>query len=301
MYTIRQAASRSGVPVNTIRAWERRYGLVAPARTDSGYRLYDEAAIQRLDAMRRLVADGMPPSVAAVELAQRPMDTLVSIAPADDTLAGEQDDLAVRTVDAFVAGAVALDQRAISNALDDMFSRGSFERVAATMLFPALHRVGDAWNSGEISIAGEHLASAAVQRRLGQLFEAAGSVASTGPHIVVGLPSGSRHELGALAFAIAARRAGFSVDYVSADLPAADWLTAARSARAAVVGVPTRRDVAAADGVIAALATELPDVVVATGGSAAPDRYGVLRLPDDLSQAVSALRARLRPGEPGQS
>ena len=55
MYTIKQAAARTGLTIPTIRAWERRYAIVTPARTAAGYRLYDEAAIERLAAMRTLV------------------------------------------------------------------------------------------------------------------------------------------------------------------------------------------------------------------------------------------------------
>ena len=52
MYTIKQAAIRSGLTIPTIRAWERRYGVVLPERTKSGYRLYDDDALDRLLAMR---------------------------------------------------------------------------------------------------------------------------------------------------------------------------------------------------------------------------------------------------------
>ena len=52
MYTIKQAAARTGLTMPTIRAWERRYGVVHPERTAAGYRLYDDAAIDRLIAMR---------------------------------------------------------------------------------------------------------------------------------------------------------------------------------------------------------------------------------------------------------
>src|SRR5512132_2369982 len=65
MYTIRQAAARSGVSVPLLRAWERRYHVVSPARTASGYRLYDDAALERIRTMRRLVAAGWTPSNAA--------------------------------------------------------------------------------------------------------------------------------------------------------------------------------------------------------------------------------------------
>ena len=66
MYTIKQAAARTGLSVPTIRAWERRYGVVRPSRTAAGYRLYDDDALARLLAMRRLVdGDGWRPSQAA--------------------------------------------------------------------------------------------------------------------------------------------------------------------------------------------------------------------------------------------
>src|SRR3712207_450395 len=55
MYTIRQAAARTGVPVSLLRAWERRYAIGRPTRTPAGYRLYDDEAIERLRTMRRLV------------------------------------------------------------------------------------------------------------------------------------------------------------------------------------------------------------------------------------------------------
>ena len=58
MYTISEAADRAGVSVELLRAWERRYGIVEPDRTAAGYRLYDEAAIGRVRAMRGLVDEG---------------------------------------------------------------------------------------------------------------------------------------------------------------------------------------------------------------------------------------------------
>src|SRR4029079_60120 len=75
MYTIKQAATRTGLSIPTIRAWERRYGVVAPTRTAAGYRLYDDAAIERLAAMRSLVeTDGWRPSQAADRIATPGLD-----------------------------------------------------------------------------------------------------------------------------------------------------------------------------------------------------------------------------------
>lgn len=65
MYTIKRAAELTGIPAATLRAWERRYDLVDPQRTESGYRLYDEQTLDRIREMVALVADGWTASTAA--------------------------------------------------------------------------------------------------------------------------------------------------------------------------------------------------------------------------------------------
>ena len=45
---IREVARITGVNAVTLRAWERRYGLIVPLRTAKGHRLYEEAHIQRI-------------------------------------------------------------------------------------------------------------------------------------------------------------------------------------------------------------------------------------------------------------
>lgn len=280
--------------INTIRAWERRYGVVNPARTESGYRLYDDAAIERLDAMRRLVAAGWQPSVAAAELGRRTVEELLPPASADTEPAMRQSVAqptdAAALVERFVDGAARLDDGAIVAALDDLLARGTFERVATDILFPALQALGDAWAAGRVSVAGEHLASHVVQRRLGQLLDAAGPVPSARRRVVVGLPPGTRHELGALAFAVAARRAGLLVAYFGADLPIEDWQRAAHDARGLVVGVPTIHDRAAAVRVVTAVREASPETVVVTGGHGAIEQPGVVALPQPIDQAVAMLR-----------
>ena len=147
--------------------------------------------------------------------------------------------------------------------------------------------------AGDVSVAGEHLASSAAHRRLGQALEAAGSGYDGAGRVVVGLPPGSRHELGALAFAVAARRAGLPVVYVGADLPIADWIASAEGARAAVIGVVTARDRKAALAVAKGLRDANPGLVVAFGGAAAPADPGILRLPANLAEAVASLEQAL--------
>ncbi|HEX7222532.1 MAG TPA: MerR family transcriptional regulator [Candidatus Limnocylindrales bacterium] len=301
MYNIKEAAARTGVTVPLLRAWERRYGIVEPARTPGGYRLYDDGAIQRVRTMRRLVAEGWSPSSAAgAILAGRvPEDSL-----ADTPAAGDISDAAdpARLEERFVAAAAAMDGRAVEEVLDEMFATASFERVVDSHLAPALQALGAAWADGQVTVAGEHLASNAVHRRLAAAFQAAGRLAAKERPVIVGMPPGARHELGAMMFAVAARRAGLPVLYLGADLPIDDWLTAAEAtnARAAVVGAPTAGDSAAAARVADAIRRVRPGTAVAIGGAGVTDNVeladGTVRLSQDFDAAIGELVAALGPG-----
>jgi DNA-binding transcriptional MerR regulator len=306
LYTIRQAASMSGVPATLLRAWERRYGVVQPSRSPGGYRLYDDAAIDRLRTMRRLVDAGWSASNAAeavrsgeVPVASAAVPDVTGAASGDGTLDGRASGaLRHELVDA----AIALDAARLEAALDAVFASGSFERVAEELLLPALVAVGDAWADGRLSVAGEHAASNAVLRRLGAAFQAAGRPGPVRGGVLVGMPPDGRHELGALAFAVAARRSGLPVLYLGPDLPLQDWVDTARAirARAAVIGAVTAGDVAPAADVAIALRAALPDLAVAFGGHAASvaaarvgSKAGAIVLPDGVVAAVERLSQEL--------
>ena len=298
MYSIKEAAARSGVSVPTLRAWERRYGVVKPVRTEGGYRLYDEDQIRRLLVMRRLLDDGWRPREAAAEVVSG--RDLGLILPAATPAPAQPDDLdGEGLLRAFAAAVSPFDSAAIEAVLDETFSRAGFEAAVEQIVFPALRDVGHRWAAGEISVAAEHAASHQVLRRLSMLFEAAGRPAS-GHEAVIGLPPGARHELGALAFGIAARRLGLAVLYLGADVPLDSWLTTleATRARAAVLAVPTPADAAAAGAVVSAGRQSVPGVSWFVGGAGAEDptltEVGAIRLPDGVGESARHLREALQ-------
>src|SRR6476661_977276 len=273
---------------------------VAAARTPGGYRVYDDAAIGRLRAMRRLVDDGWSASAAAAAVVAGTVEAETAV-----PLAGDRPQAwDVATVDRLVEAAATLDSPGIESALDDMFASGSYERVVEDHVLPALRGLGDAWASGRLSVAGEHVASNAIQRRLAAAFQATGPGPAAIRPVLVGMPPGARHELGGLIFATAARRAGLPVIYLGADLPLDDWVAAVErtKARAVVIGALMNADGAAARSVAVGLRAVNPDLVIAFGGAAAPNLAAdrstaaagrTLRLPEDPTQGVAALRAAL--------
>lgn len=309
MYTIKQASARTGLTIPTIRVWERRYGVVRPGRTPAGYRLYDEAAIDRLVAMRHLVErEGWRPSQAAErvitagdDVASLLPDPSSTSGPAGSAIAAPTDDAVGLSPDAavetYLAAARSYDVPAMERVLDDAFASRRYERAMDEIVFPVLRAIGAAWERGDLDVAQEHVSSETIRRRLARFYDIAGSGGWTTP-VVVGMPPGGQHELGALAFAVAGRRAGLDILYLGPNVPLDSWLRTVREvgARVAVLAVVTRGDVAGANAVIAGLRAvpHAPSCLV--GGSAAgevPDGAGVIRLPDGTDEAIALTIALL--------
>lgn len=293
MYTIKRAARLTGVPETSLRTWERRYGVFVPHRSESGYRLYDQEALAVISTMRRLVDEGWAPAAAAEAIRGGTVVATFDQRGDDlDGIASEPATSAAATcAERFVSAAARLDVADIDRCLDEGFALGSFEHVVDTWLFPALAALGAGWVRGEIDIAGEHAATHAVHRRLSAAFDAAGS-RSRGLRVVVGLPPGSHHELGALAFSTAVRRRGLNVLYLGANLPARAWETAVTShaARAAVVAVVTSKDRPAAAAVADLLATHRLAPSVFAGGAAGANLTAGVR---DLAPSIGAAAEQL--------
>lgn len=291
MYTIKQASRLTGVSEASLRGWERRYGVVVPHRNESGYRLYDESALSAVSTMRRLVDGGWSPAEAAVAVRTGAVPAVRDEVVADPPSPGLQQPNAITYMQQFLSSAERMDTAGIEESLDGGFALGSFEHVVDSWLFPTLDALGVGWARGEIDVAGEHTASHAVHRRLSAAFDAAGS-RSRGPTVVTGLPPGSQHELGSLAFATAIRRRGMNVLYLGANVPVGSWEAAVRSreARAAVLSVVTPEDRPAAVEVAGRLLGQVPAPLVCAGGASAVNLVGgVQTLASSIDAAAQEL------------
>ncbi len=292
VYSVKHAATLTGISPATLRMWERRYNVVEPARSPSGYRLYDDQAVARLRAMNALVAAGWSPRLAA---AQVKSGTTTGAAPGPDAEPAPGSTPTFGDLEALAGLADDFDGPALDLILDEAFAGGEFEEVVDGWLMPALHHLGGAWHQGNVTVAGEHFVSATVHRRLATILDA--TAAPTGaPRVIVGLARGSRHELGVLAFATALRRAGLDVVYVGGDLPPESWVVSVAGGEpaAVVLGVPTADDVPAARETLAALTVAQPDVPVYVGGRQQDVIGGASRrLGHDIGAAARTVAADL--------
>jgi DNA-binding transcriptional MerR regulator len=222
---IGELAKRTGVSPELLRAWEQRYGLLQPTRTPGGFRLYSAADEARVQQMQDLVSGGLAAAQAAHLLLSggEPAPRTVS---ASATIVDEEAANLTASLD-------RLDEQAASAALDRLFAAYTVETVLQDVVLPYLHRLGERWEAGEVSVAQEHFASNLLRGRLLGLAQGWGQ--GQGPGAVLACLPGEHHELGLLAFGVALRRRGWRITYLGTNSPIGAVADIARSLRPSVV------------------------------------------------------------------
>jgi MerR family transcriptional regulator, light-induced transcriptional regulator len=209
---------RTGVPPDTLRKWEQRYGVLRPQRTTGGQRRYTELDLARVEWLRERLTEGYRIGDAAALLGD--VDVGVGRTPAELR----------RELYAAVRNS---DIDAIRALLDQTFTLLSLEQSLSRVLAPVLQLVGDGWASQELSIAQEHLISGAVRARLDSLLsDTRGDI--RGVAVLACVP-GERHELGLLMLGTPLRADGWQIAYVGPDAPLDDALELAERVDAGAV------------------------------------------------------------------
>jgi DNA-binding transcriptional MerR regulator len=274
---IGEISRRSGVSVELLRAWERRYGVLRPQRSAGGLRLYSPADLDRVRAMQRHMHDGLAAREAAALVQQASAARTPIGAPPFDP-AGARAALA-DALDAF-------DEPRAQAILDELLALATLGAFLSEVVMPYLHDVGDRWQRGDLSIAQEHFASNVLRGRL--LGLARGWGRGAGPRALLGCPEGERHDLGLIAFGLALRERGWRIDYLGPDTPAESLAEAARRTDPAVIVLSAVRAEPLEQ--LASLAVRYR-VAIAGAGAASARIDGVERLTGDPVTAADRLSA----------
>ena len=239
-HPVRLVANLTGLSPHVLRAWERRYGVVSPHRSEGGQRLYSDRDIERLRLLRQLTGQGHSISrVAGLSLAdlehlQERVHPVPVVLPA-----GNGQSSAAAEIVGEALGAVG---RFDAQELQAILQRGAITLGGPVflneVLSPAVEAVGEGWSSGTLSIGQEHM-STAVFRRVLEWQLGAYRVDGAMPTLVVATPPGDAHELGALMVAVSAVGEGWGVTYLGPNLPVEELLTAARDLEARAVALST--------------------------------------------------------------
>ncbi|KFA89658.1 MerR family transcriptional regulator [Archangium violaceum] len=243
-YRIHVAAELSGVRVELIRAWERRYGVLAPRRTPSGYRVYTDRDVALLRRLKQLTEEGVSISEAATMLPQLQAE-LDTARPEPEPTPEPGATSLTAWRDEVLAAAAALDQRRVSRVLDEVLASLTPLKAYEQMLVPLLHEVGERWHAGAFSVGQEHLVTQEVRARVISLLHAAPDTGRR--RVVLACFPDEQHELGLLGAALRMRHAGLSVTLLGQRMPAAEVGRMARELKAEFVGLSAVTDHGAQD------------------------------------------------------
>jgi MerR family transcriptional regulator, light-induced transcriptional regulator len=270
---IGELARRTGVNPDVLRAWERRYGVIRPDRTEGGFRLYSDDDERRVRAMVAQLEQGISAAQAA------------RIALAEPTAAAEAEP---PLLDALLR----FDESGAHAALDRLLADYGREAVLRDAVLPVLRAIGDGWERGEVTVAQEHFASTLLRGRL--LGLARGWDRGSGPRALLACAPGERHDLGLIVFGLALREHGWRVTVLGADTPVETMEEASRAVLPDLVVVSASNEgpLLAAAAELGALAATVPLAVGGAGATAAVfAATGATMLPDDPIAAAADVAA----------
>ncbi len=292
-YLISTVAKKSGLKSELVRAWERRYQAVVPARTAGGHRVYTELDIARLKLLHLATNNGHSIS----QIARLSLDDLKSLLKTEETTRqlesrieklnlNDKKILAEEYIEKCYAAVLAFDAMALESHFENAIVALGTGEFIEQLLTPLLTMIGERWKTGELRPVHEHMVSAII-RSLTYILRNNAPPAKKSPNMVVSTPIGQMHELGALLAAIMAELKGWRVTYLGANLPAEEIAAAVKytDARAVTISISFATD----DLVISKELRRLKkfcgsEVALIVGGRAAPhyqallDEIGVLNI-----------------------
>jgi DNA-binding transcriptional MerR regulator len=225
----------AGIPAVTLRMWERRYGVVQPARSNGNYRLYSDRDIGLLRWLKHEVDGGTSIHQAATDLQRRL--AAGDWPPALPSLRPRRSSQPVgEVVRELFESLMAGDERRARAVVQQAGAQFDLDALCLQILTPCLVEIGEAWHRGEIRIAQEHFASTFLRGHLLSLYQAY-PLRRGAQRAFVGCAPSEQHEIGPLMLALFLRRGGCRVDYLGANLETADLIQYADEQRPALVAL----------------------------------------------------------------
>lgn len=228
-FNLKVVARETGLKPDTIRAWERRYGIPSPERTPGGHRLYTQHDIDTLKWLIARQHEGLTIS-RAVELwrmleaeGQDPLYTVPSYkgAAIEASLVGQvAGDMLDDLRQAWVEACMYFDEQRAEAIITQAYGLYPAEVVGIEVLQKGLALIGEHWYAGKASVQQEHFASALAMRRLEALIAATPPPTRAG-RIIVGCPPGEDHAFAPLLITFLLKRHGWDVIYLGANIPTA--------------------------------------------------------------------------------
>jgi len=287
-FPIRTVSTLTGVNAITLRAWERRYGLIKPIRTPKGHRLYTQNDIDLIQQVLELLDKG------------------ISIGQMKSYLEGKNEQTVSETSDdpwssyqrRMLNAVVRFDTNALDQTYNDALSLYPIDLVTKRMILPLLKTLGIRWAENEGSVAEEHFFGAYLRNKLGARFHH--HVAQSGPLLVAACLPGEQHEIGLMLFCLSALNKGYRLVYLGADTPFAELTSPVvrSNADAVLLSGSVEPDMSNLGQGLSALVKSI-DVPVFVGGNCATrhtdviEAAGAIPLGTDISQALHKINEEI--------
>ena len=272
-FNLKVVLKETGIAADTLRAWERRYGLPMPQRSAGGHRLYSQRDIETIRWLMKRQEDGLSISRAVdlwneqVASGTDPLADLVQMASVSTVPA--QYKSPDTTLDSFrtdwIEACLSFSESTAEQVLNQAFSMFPVEAVCLEILQRGMFEIGERWYQNRASVQQEHFASALAMRRLDALLSAT-PAPTREQTVLVGCPPDEWHTLTSLLLALLLRRRGLNVIYLGANVPAEQFSTTVKNIGANLVVLVAQQLITAATLQQTALALSSQAIPVAFGG-----------------------------------
>ena len=295
--SIGAVSKATGIPTETLRTWERRYGFPSPQRTDSGHRKYTEQTVERLRRANLALKQGMRPAdvltksfeelSALLDLTQS-AGQLDALPPCPHPVSALRDDepalsesAARRVVESWLQRLLELNEEALRESFELNWYRLGPLSFLTHLIAPFLTAIGEEWYEGRLAVIHEQFASRQLREFLSSQWREM-SQRNRGVTFVCATLPGEFHAIGLHMIATVVAVAGCRVVFLGSDAPLEAIGGVAQTSHASVVLVSVSSAAYQPESKekIEALRALLPDTVeLLIGGQGAPKEVkGVTRL-----------------------
>lgn len=268
--TIGKLSRATGIPTETIRTWEKRYGAPAPERTQTNRRIYNKGVVEQLKLVKQAIDQGLR----ARDMLALEVEQLREALEQTSSGASTDPSASAHTLRAWMDLIKQYDADALMHSMRRTWYAHGVLVFLDHYMGPLLTMIGEQWASQELGVRHEHFASEHIRDFLASQWRSM-SQGAQGPQVICTTLPGQRHQLGLHMVASAAALSGCRVLFLGADTPLEEILHTAHtcaSARALCVSCATGAQPEATQRALAHLSEQLPQqCALIVGGAGSPE------------------------------
>ncbi len=288
MYNISSISNLTGINPITLRAWERRYGLIKPRRTPKGHRLYSEDDLVTISKVLKLLEQGIAVSQVEHYLNRQS-------APHQENISPWQ-----ACQDRMLQAVIDFDEPALEKIYNETMSLYPVDLVTRELLIPLLRSLGERWQAQQKGVGEEHFLAMFMRNKLGSRFHHR-NLNNRGPKVIAACLPGEYHELGLLLFCLAAHDRDYRIILLGANMPLEELADIARRTHCAaiILSASVAEDPQQLEHELAMLVGEVI-IPVFVGGHIVITHHdmiqqaGAIATSDDISRSLNTIHTQLQ-------